>query len=194
MAPNFVDDADISVYIDGDEVYADIQFEGNTWQRVLIDTKYETIGGKSWIPNGKMLYDKIRQLQSELNSGEKIVPVKATMYRTAGRIQLAVDKSGHLTYQNVLNTDLFAGQDIYDIEFSSSYKRIGYVDGTGIVQTFEDGKQQPSPLYQWSDKRMSSHPGTLIYLKPVPKNECPNNNKTNRVLVAIDRVKLTSEG
>jgi hypothetical protein len=37
---------------------------------------------------------------------------------------------------------------------------------------------------------MSSQPGTLIYLKPVPKNECPNNKKTNRVIVAIDRVKL----
>lgn len=194
MAPNFVDDADISVYIDGDEVYADINFEGKVWQRVLIDTKYDTIGGKTWIPNGKKLFDAIEKLQKELNDGERIVPVKASMYRTAGRLQLAVDKNDRLTYQNVLNTDLFAGQDIYDIEFSSAYKKIGYVDDAGIVQTFEEGKEQPTPLYQWSDRRMSSRPGTLIYLKSVPKNECPNNKKNNRVIVAIDRVKLTSEG
>lgn len=98
MAPNFVDDADISVYIDEGEVYADINFEGKVWQRVLIDTKYDTIGGKTWIPNGKKLFDAIEKLQKELNDGERIVPVKASMYRTAGRLQLAVDKNDRLTY------------------------------------------------------------------------------------------------
>lgn len=194
MAPNFIDDADIELFIDGDDIYANIKFGDKVWQRVLIDTKYNVIGGKAWFPNGEKLYNDIKGLQEELKPGERIVAVKATMYRTAGRIQLAVDKNGQLTYQNVLSTDLFAGEDIYDIEFSSSYRRIGYVDQDGTAQTFEDGKQQPTPLYQWSDRRMSSKPGTLIYLKPVPKNECPNNKKNNRVVVAIDRVKLTSEG
>ena len=189
LAPNFIDEADIRLYAEDDEIYADIQFEGHVWQRVPIDSKYQTIGGPTWIPNSKKLYDDIVRLQNE-HPGAKIVPVRATMNRTAGRMNILVDKDRNPVYQDVRKSDLFAGQDIYDIEFSSSYKRIGYVDQQGVVQTFEDGKQQPTPLYQWSDPRMSSHPGTLIYLKPVPKNECPNNKKTNRVIVAIDRVKL----
>jgi len=189
LAPNFIDESDIRLYVEGDEIYADIQFEGHVWQRVPIDSKYQTIGGPTWIPNSKKLYDDIVRLQNE-HPGAKIVPVRATMNRTAGRMNILVDKDRSPVYQDVRKSDLFAGQDIYDIEFSSSYKRIGYVDQHGVVQTFEDGKQQPTPLYQWSDPRMSSQPGTLIYLKPVPKNECPNNKKTNRVIVAIDRVKL----
>jgi len=184
MAPNFIDDADITLYVEGDDIYADIQFQGHTWQRVMIDTKYND----TWIPNSKKLHDDIERMQRE-HPGARIVPVKATMTRTAGRLNLLV-RDGHLVYQDVRDTDLFAGQDIYDIEFSASYQRIGYVDDKGVVLTFEDGKTTPQPLYQWPDSRMAAHPGTLIYLKPTPKNECPSNKKVNRVAVAIDRVKI----
>jgi hypothetical protein len=183
IAPNFIDDADITLYVDGDDIYCDISFEGKTWQRVLIDSKYNN----TWMPNGKKLYDTIKQLQSEAKPGEKIVPVKATMYRTNGRINLAVDKDGKLTYNDVRNTDLFAGQDIYDIEFSAAYGSLGFVDNNGQVVTFDTSETDRKPIGQWSNVKMASKQGTLIYKKRMPKNERSN----SEVYVAIDRVKMS---
>lgn len=183
IAPNFIDDADITLYIDGDDIYCDISFEGKTWQRVLIDSKYNN----TWMPNGKKLYDTIKQLQSEAKPGEKIVPVKATMYRTNGRINLAVDKDGKLTYNDVRNTDLFAGQNIYDIEFSAAYGSLGFVDNNGQIVTFDTRETDRKPIGQWSNVKMASQQGTLIYKKRMPKNERSN----SEVYVAIDRVKMS---
>ena len=182
MAPNFIDDADITLYVEGDDIYADIQFEGKTWQRVMIDAKYNG----TWIPNSKKLHDDIERMQIE-HPGAKIVPVKSTMTRTNGRILLNTDKNGHFTYKNVTDTDLFAGQDIYDIEFSAAYGALGFVDESGQIITFDGSETQRKPIGQWSNVKMASEPGTLIYKKPTPKNE----RKNSHVYVAIDRVKLT---
>jgi hypothetical protein len=53
------------------------------------------------------------------------------MTRTNGRIILNTDDKGNLVYKNVIDTDLFAGQDIYDIEFSAAYGALGFVDQNG---------------------------------------------------------------
>jgi len=109
------------------------------------------------------------------------------MTRTNGRIILNVDAQGNLAYKNVTDTDLFAGQDIYDIEFSAAYGALGFVDLNGQIVTFDGNETQRKPIGQWSNVRMASQAGTLIYKKPTPKNE----RKNSHVYVAIDRVKLT---
>jgi hypothetical protein len=110
------------------------------------------------------------------------------MNRTAGRIRIARDKNGRDTYLLLKDTDLFAGEDIYDIEFSSSYNNIGLIDNGMQAVTFGETDTQRNTIYTWRNPNNVPAKGTLIYLKHVRKDEL---NRDSIIPVAIDRVKMT---
>jgi len=56
--PNFFSDSEIELYVENGEVYCNITFQGNTWNRILVDTKYNG----TYFPKGRLLYDKIVEL------------------------------------------------------------------------------------------------------------------------------------
>ena len=182
-SPDFIENADFELYIEGDDIFVDISHNGKTWKHVLIDTKYNG----SRFSNGQRLFDQIQKLQEQKQPGQRIVPVRSTMNRTPGAIKLGKDSRGNYVYQFISNTDLFIGEDLFDIEFSKTYKRIGFVDDARKVVTFDGSDTAPFTLYTWTNPNYASAPGTLIYLKHVRKNEL---NADSIIPVAIDRVKL----
>ena len=184
ISPDFLTSADFEVYLENGKVYVDIKHNGKEYKHIEIDTRYNG----DLFANGKRLIEKIEQLEKERKPGQRIVPVRATMNRTAGAIKLAVDKDGRYTYLPVSSTDLFADEDIYDIEFSSSYGNIGFVNNKGDVVTFGKDISNQTVIYQWSDPSYVPNSGTLIYLKRVHKDEL---NRDSVIPVAIDRTKLT---
>lgn len=182
-SPGFIINADFNLYIENDEVFADISYNGKTWKHVLIDTKYNG----SFFPKGQKLIDQISELEKKKNNNQRIVPVRSTMTRTRGRIKLAVDKNNHVTYVPLSSTDLFANDDIYDIEFSAAYGNVGIIDNSDQLVTFDGSDTQRKPIYIWSRLRDVPQRGTLMYLKRVHKDEI---NRDSIIPVAIDRVKF----
>lgn len=182
-SPDFIENADFELYIEGDDVFVDISHNGKTWKHVLIDTKYNG----SRFSNGRRLFDQIQKLQEQKQPGQRIVPVRSTMNRTNGAIKLAKDAQGHYVYQFISNTDLFTGEDLFDIEFSKTYGRIGFVDNENKVVTFDGSATNRHTLFTWRNPKDVPASGTLIYLKHVRKNEL---NSDSIIPVAIDRIKL----
>lgn len=182
-ASDFITNADFNVYLEGDKVYVDISYNGKTWNHIEVDTKYNG----TFFPKGERLVNEIRRLQEQKTNGQRIVPIRATMNRTQGAIKVAKDKNGRETYIPVLNTDLFANEDLYDIEFSTSYNKIGYVDRKKRVVTF-DTNGELKPIYTWKNENNASQEGSLIYLKHVRKDEL---NRDSIIPVGINKIKLT---
>lgn len=182
-APDFVTNGVFELYVDGDDVYCDISYGGKQRKRIKIDTKYNN----TRFPKGKSLFEKVKALQDQLSDGQRIVPVRATMYRTNGRIKLAVDGNGRYVYNNVTDTDLFANEDIYDIEFSKNYGVLGFMD-KGVTRTFDETESSRPVIYNRWNPRMTPADGTLIFLKKVHHNET---NSDAIIPVSIDRIKLT---
>lgn len=182
----FITDADFELYIDGDKVLCNISYNGKTWNGIEIDTKYNN----SWFPKGKSLFDEVKRLSDIKKPNQRIVPVRSTMDRTPGRIKLAV-KDGHLVYLPISSTDLFSGEDILDVELSTTYKKVGFVDYNGNVMAFDGSESARKPIMRPYDIKEAPAAGTLIYKKSVPKNE---KSTDDYVPVALDRVKMTTEG
>jgi hypothetical protein len=111
------------------------------------------------------------------------------MDRTDGRI-FHIIKNGEIQYQQIGDTDLFAGEDILDIEFSTAYKRLGYIDAKGVCVSFESNSTTPIPVYNWTYPETVPAAGTLIYLKHLRKDE---RNSDSIIPVALDRVKLQED-
>lgn len=183
ISPDFIENADFELYIEQDEVYVDITHNGKSWKHILIDTKYN--GSRFF--NGQQLFDQIKKLQDQKQPGQRIVPVRSTMNRTNGAIKLSRDKNGNYVYKFISDTDLFIGEDLYDIEFSKTYGQIGYVDNSNNAITFDGGDRNTSIVYTWYNSSQTPKPGTLIYVKRIRKNEL---NKDSRIPIAIDRIKL----
>lgn len=183
ISPDFITNADFSIYTIGDDVFVDISHNGKTWKGIQIDTKYN--GTK--FPKGAALYDEIKRLETEKKQGQRIVPVRASMNRTNGAIKLAKDSQGHYTYLPINDTDLFVGEDVYDIEFSSEYGLLGIIDNSKTAVTFNNSDKQRRPIYTWARPKDVPQKGTLIYLKRVYKEEL---GRYSIIPVAIDRVKF----
>lgn len=186
VSSDFITNADFSLYTEGNRVFVDISYNGKTWKHIEIDTQYYDMRERHAfpIPNGQKLLNQIKELEKIRKAGQRIVPVRATMNRTDGRIKKTTDGS----YLSIHNTDLFANEDVYDIEFSFTYGKLGIVDKTGQLVTFDTSDKDRKPIYAWERPEDVPEEGTMMYLKPVRKDEI---NKTVDIPVALDRVKLT---
>lgn len=186
VAPDFITSADFSLYTEGSRVFVDISYGGKTWKHIEIDTQYYDMRERHAfpIPAGQQLLAEIKRLESSKKPGQRIVPVRATMSRTDGRVVKTSDGS----YLPISKTNLFANEDIYDIEFSFNYGKLGFVDNSGQLVTFDISSKDKKPIYSWERPSDIPADGTLMYLLPVRKDET---NQTKYVPVAIDRVKLT---
>ena len=182
-SPDFITKGDFSLYREGNEIYVDITHNGKTWKHIQVDTKYNG----TFFPKGTALYNKIVSLEKEMKAGDRIVPIRSSMNRTPGAIKLAKDKNDKYTYLPIRDTDLFAGEDIYDIEFSSSYGSVGIVDNSNNAVTFNNSDTDRRPIYVWSRSKDVPAQGTLINIKHLYKEEL---GKYSNIPVAIDRVKF----
>lgn len=185
-SPDFITSAEFVVYSDGNELYADITYKRNTWKRIKIDTSYNG----TQFPQGTRLLHQVKELERTKKPGQRIVAMRSTMNRTRGRIKLAVNDKNQLVYVSVNNTDLFAGEDIYDIEFSPAYGKIGIIDNSGQAVTFDAADTQRKPIFSWKNPKHIPAKGTIIYVKHVRKDEL---DKDSLIPVGIDRVKMTDE-
>jgi len=131
--------------LDGDNVLVDITYGGKTWKNIRIDTSYN--GTK--FTNGIKLIQDIKRLQESKAANQRIVPVRATMTRTRGIIKLAINKDSRVVYQPISNTDLFAGEDVYDIEFSPTYGNVGIIDNSGRAVVFDGLVTKRNVVYTW---------------------------------------------
>ena len=182
-AADFITNGTFELYLENDRVFADITYNGKTWKHIEIDTRYNG----SIFPNGAKLINDIKLLEQQKQKGQKIIAVRQTMSRTPGRIDLAQDSKGNIVYNNVLQTDLFAGEDIYDVEFTAAYGRIGFIDESDTARVFDGSETNKKTIYNRWNKRNVPKRGTLIYLKHARKDEI---NRDSIIPVSIDRVNL----
>lgn len=186
IAPDFITNGDFSLYTEGNRVFVDISYGGKSWKHVEIDTQYYDMRERHAfpIPAGQQLLKEIKDLEKIKKPGQRIVPVRATMNRTDGRVVKTKDGS----YLPIHKTNLFADEDIYDIEFSFTYKRLGIIDKTETLRTFDSSPSDRKTIYTWTRPQDVPAKGTLMHLVPVRKDEL---DSTIFMPVAIDRVKLT---
>ena len=185
VASDFITNADFSLYTEGNRIFVDISYGGKTWKHIEIDTQYYDMRERHAfpIPTGQQLLKEIKRLESSKKPEQRIIPVRSTMSRTDGRIIKTSDGS----YLPISKTNLFANEDIYDIEFSFNYGKLGFVDNSGQLVTFDTSSKDKKPIYAWERPSDIPAEGTLMYLLPVKKDEI---NQTKYIPVAIDRVKL----
>ena len=92
---------------------------------------------------------------------------------------------------DVIVDGLFIESDIYDIEFSTQYGKVGFVNN-GQVQTFNGSTEtggitdtSRSVIYTWSTNEVNApENGTLIFLKESPRDELSSNPV---IPVALDK-------
>lgn len=181
-APDFITDSEFELYTQDGKLFCKITYHGNVWPSVPIDISYN---GKM-TTNGEILYNKVQELEKTKKPGQKIIAKKDAVSRTNGRIKLARDQRGNVAYIQIQQTDLFANEDLFDIEFSTTYGNIGFVDDKQQLITFDSASGINVPmLFQFSHDVPA--PGTLVYLKHVGRNEL---NRDAIIPIAIDRVTL----
>lgn len=159
--PAFITDAKWKIYAEhGKYLYADITFAGKTWNHINIESND---------PNNSLL-NRVLDLQKD-NPDKTVVPIEID--RTNGRIaSLPNDR-----YQSLLNTDLLLTFDLYDLEYNSSFGKIGHVD-KGNVKTFSISSDTQNPtIYSYPTDGSIPIPedGTIIWLKEQKRNELATN-------------------
>ena len=173
---DFLQTAQFELFAEGDNVYCNITYKGKQFKHILVDTKYRG----QWTENGKNLFDKIQQLSKQLKPGQKIVAINGEMNRTKGRI---LHHTGANSQKPAISTDLFSGQDIYNVDFNKN-GNVGYSNGQQVQVI--DG----SPIYTFDQSERLPGNGALIYVKRVPRNEMSTNPA---IPVTLDRIKLTKQ-
>lgn len=173
---DFLQAAQFELYTENTNVYCDITYNGKQFKHIKVDTKKP---GGGWIPAGELLFNNIQDLQKNLKPGQKIVAVNGQMNRTNGAIMHNAQKLP------AINTDLFSGVDIYDID-SDQRGNVGYFDGTD-VKSYDD-----KPIYSFPADIMPKGVGALYYIKRVPRNEL-GVGVTQPIPIEIEGAKLKNE-
>lgn len=158
----------------GQKVVADNSTINRTTGRILLTGKN---GSQILVLNKKSGYAYIRSL----NAGK---------YGEWQRISIE-DVQNNAVSVPALTSGLFIESDIYDIEFSTQYGKVGFVNN-GQVQTFNGSTEtggitdtSRSVIYTWSTNEVNApENGTLIFLKESPRDELSSNPV---IPVALDK-------